>query len=165
MEAKECIVCRRPKLNHECGVCLGGICKKCAVTLEKDSFSFLATVPTELSHKYYCGPCYDEKVAPELQSYTQTMARMRRVIVFMKGQGEETRLMNRKEKPIRVDSCEDKEETLLRLAFIAVRSNCNGLLDVEINPRKVKNAGYSTTLWTGVAIPTHLDEKRFEDQK
>lgn len=165
MDAKECSVCRRPKGVHSCGICEAAVCKKCLVHLEKDSFSFLPIIPKELSHKSYCGPCYDSKVAGQLQTYQHTMARAKQVFVYGKEQGEETRLMSKNEKPLLVEGCVDKDETLLRLAFLAAMNDFNTLLNVVITSKKVRDEGYQKTLWSGTGIPTTLDPKQIEKYK
>lgn len=165
MEKTSCTLCRKPKGVLSCGICKQNFCKKCTETLAKDSFSFFGKIPEALTHRTYCGPCYDEKVAPELFEYQSLMQKAKGVFVFVKGQGEETRLLNRNEKPIRVQACADKDETLLRLAFLAVKANFNTLLDVEISSKKLRDEGYQTTLWSGVGIPTRVDKKRFEEKK
>ncbi len=165
MESKDCSVCRRPKGVFQCGLCAGAVCKKCLVTLEKDSFSFLPKISTDLTHKSYCGPCYDSKVAGELLSYERTMARAKQVFVYGKDQGEETRLMSKNEKPLHVVDCADKDETLLRLAFMAALANFNSLVSVVITSKKVRDEGYQKTLWSGTGIPTTLDAKKIEKYK
>ena len=162
MEALKCNVCRRPKAILSCGILQEPICKKCVVILEKGSFSYLPEIPPELTHKHYCGRCYDDKVAPQLADYESTMARARQLFVYVKGQGEETRLMGRNEKPIRIEHCVDKNETLLRLAFLAARKGFNALLDVEVLAKKVRDEGFQTTSWSASGIPTQLDAKWVE---
>ena len=93
------------------------------------------------------------------------MRRARKVIVYVKNQGEETRLMRRQARPIKVTDCRDRDETLLRLAFFAADAGFNALLDVSIAARKVRNEGYQTMRWDGVAIPTTLDPDRLPDRE
>lgn len=165
MEASVCTSCRRPKAGFECEVCKSLVCKKCAQILKKDSFSFLDPLPAELSHKTYCGACFDEKVGPELASYQQTMARARGVFVFQKTQREETRLMRRSEKPLQVKDCPDRGEALLRLAFFAARAGFNALIDVEITSKKLRNEGYQTSRWSGTGMPTRVDAEKLNREE
>jgi len=155
-----CVSCQKPKGAFACGICQGLSCKKCIQSLAEGSFSFLNQIPADLTHRKYCGRCFDEKVAPELHSYQQAMAKAKKIIVFIKGQGEETRLYKRTEKPVQVVDCRDREETLLRLAFFAARANFNGLVDVTISGEKVRNGAYQTSRWHGTGIPTQIDESK-----
>jgi hypothetical protein len=155
-----CSSCLLPKGVLDCECCQAIQCKNCIQNLPKDSFSFLNPVPQELTHRKYCGRCYDEKVAPALQAYEECMVRAKNVNVFFKTQSEETRLMRRAEKPIRVMDCTDRDETILRLAFMAAEAKFNTLIDVEVTAEKLRNKGYQTTKWHGVGVPTHWDEPK-----
>lgn len=159
MENSNCATCFKPNSQLICGICQAHVCKKCAVFLEEGSFSFLAEIPKDLSHGTYCPSCFNDKVSPELESYNETMERARNVTVFDKNQGKETRLIKRKEQPIRVTNCPDKEEAQLRLAFLAVKANYNTIVDVDIYPQKHRSGSYQTTIWTGVATPVNSNRK------
>jgi hypothetical protein len=56
---------------------------------------------------------------------------------------------------LKVEGCADREEALLRLAFLAVKANYNMLLDVDLTAEKVRNAGYQTSRWQAKGIPVH----------
>ncbi|WP_413613263.1 hypothetical protein [Bdellovibrio sp. HCB-110] len=155
-----CCSCFSAKAPLECGICKSAVCKKCAQFLEEDSFSFLAKIPQDLSFNVYCPQCFDAKVAPELDSYNDTMERAKSIMVFFKDQGKESRLMSRKEPPVQVVDCADREETLLRLAFFAAKANYNGLVDAELTSKKIREGSYQTHKWSGTAIPTHIDPKK-----
>lgn len=68
--------------------------------------------------------------------------------------------MSRKEAPIKIDNCDDREETLLRLAFVAAQKNFDGLVDVELASKKVRDGSYQTHKWSGSAVPTHIESKK-----
>lgn len=116
----------------------------------------MAKVPSDLSHTIYCAPCFDSKVADELVRYNETMERARHINVFEKGQGKETRLIKRKELPVRVSECSDRQETLLRLAFQAAELGYNGIVDVDIRSEKVIVNSYQTTRYSGTGIPANF---------
>lgn len=113
-----------------------------------------------LSHGAYCGPCYDFKVAPELEAYQEAMTAAKNIAVFFKDQSKETRNFKRLEKPYKIEGCEDREETLLRLAFFAVKDNFNAIIDVDITSKKVRTGAYQTQIWSGTAIPTNYITRR-----
>lgn len=158
-----CHICYKPKGHLTCELCLQATCKKCTEKLSKDAFSFLIPLPSELSHQLYCLNCYDEKVLPAKADYDRTMRRARNIAVYVKNQSEETRLMPRSEKPIKVE-CADKDEALLRLAFVTVQKGHNAILDVNISALKVRDGGggYQRSVFTGTGIPTHLDKQTLE---
>ena len=157
-----CVTCQKPKERGgaACGLCEQAVCKSCLQRMGEGAFSFLTDPPPGLLHRTYCGRCYDETVSPALASYEDQMRRARGVLVFFKTQGEETRLMRRLEKPFRVLDCADRDETILRLAFFAAKSNFNALIDVDVTYRKVRNFAYQTTKWEGTAVPTNVDEQK-----
>ena len=159
METQDCSVCRRPKGTLACGICLAPNCKKCVVKLEKDSFYFLPKIPLDLSHKFYCDSCYQAKVVPELENYNTNMAKAKNISVYVRGQGEETRFFKRKEKPITITDCSDKNETLLRMAFLAATENFNTLFDVSITLKKIRDEWYQTKTWSGTGIPTTITNR------
>ncbi|NUN07458.1 MAG: hypothetical protein HUU57_17065 [Bdellovibrio sp.] len=155
-----CCACFGKKANLECGICKGSVCKKCAQFLEEDAFSFMTTRPHELRFSVYCPQCYDATVGPALLEYKETMQRAQEILIFNKDQGKETRLLSRKEPPVQVLECDDREETLLRLAFVAAQGNFNGLIDVDLVSKKVRQGTYQTQKWSGTAVPTFIDPKR-----
>ena len=161
MEAAICTSCQKPKAHFICGICKTKLCKSCVQLLTGNSFSFLQPCPEQLTHGAYCGSCFNEKVAPELESYQEVMVRAENIIVFFKTQGKETRLIKRAEKSLTVTDCEDRDETLLRLAFLAAKANFNGLIDVEITAEKVFDHAYQTKKWSGKGVPAHLDAKKY----
>jgi len=137
-----------------CGACQGDVCKKCVEKLRPARIPYLTPVPPELSHTLYCGRCFDAHVAPALVAYDALVEQARQVNVFSKQQGEETRYFNRDEKPLKVVGGEDRADTLLRLAFLAVQKGFQLLIDVDIHSEKIRNGGYQTTQWTGTGIPS-----------
>jgi hypothetical protein len=162
MEYSLCTVCHSPKGVFVCGHCQEPVCKKCKQAFAKDRFAFLDPIPLELTHKAYCVNCYNRHIEPALEKYENTVARAKAVMVFHKGLGEETRLMSRTEKLLRIEGCLDKNEALLRLAFLAASAGFNALLDVDVSAEKLRNAGYQTTKWHASGVPTTLDPKKYE---
>lgn len=162
MENASCCVCQKPKATLQCGICVSAVCKYCAQFVEEDQFSFLPKTPPDLSHTTYCGPCFDAKVAPEIEAYEQAMKRAKAITVFFTGDSKQTRNFKRIEKPIKVKNCDDREETLLRLAFLAVHAKFNAIIDVEIISEKVRSGAYQTTKYSGKAMPTNVTSERYK---
>lgn len=165
METGRCTSCVNTKAPYTCGKCQGPICKTCVQSLQKNSFPYLNPTPEDLTHKEYCVNCYSSYVGPALDNYNDTIERAKRVMVFHKGLSEETRLMSRAEKPLKLEGCEDKADATLRLAFLAAQKGFNSLIDVDVSPRKIRNAGFQTTKWRAIGVPLTLDEKKYELKK
>jgi hypothetical protein len=155
-----CSVCQKPKSQLHCGHCGAVVCKSCAVFLEEGSFSFYPEVPKVLSHTTYCNPCYTVHILPAQETYAALIEKAKNVLVYDKTQGKETRLMKRLEKPLRISNCPDREETLLRLAFLAAQANFEAIIDVNLTGEKVRDGSYQTTSWSGTGIPTSAPLQR-----
>lgn len=163
-----CASCKQPKASLSCGLCHAAVCKKCVQFLDPETFRYRDVADVRLTHGNYCGPCFVTVVAPELSDYESLLQRARQVVVFMKKKAEESRLMNRSAKPIRVEACADEAETLLKLAYVAARANYNVILDVQVSSEIYRHpGGYQTSRWRGTAIPSQVDPqwlKRTEDR-
>jgi hypothetical protein len=156
---ENCLTCQKPKATLECALCESPICKSCTQYLDDDSFSFLKQIPAELIHRTYCTNCFDEKVSDPLNAYLETMEAAKNVLVFYKNQGKMTRLMKRKEDPVQVVDCHDKDETLLRLAFFAAQAKFNSIIDVDIVAKKIINGSHKSLIFSGTGIPYQCDTK------
>lgn len=160
MESQTCCVCQKPKASLKCGLCESAVCKYCAQFVEAGQFSFLPALPAYLKHTTFCGPCFDAKITPEIESYNEAMEKARNLPVFLTTASKQTRNFKRTEKPLKVVDCADREETLLRLAFLAVKANFNAIIDVDIISEKVRNGSYQTTKYSGTAMPTQLNSAK-----
>lgn len=130
--------------------------------MEADSFAFSAQLPAELSHAVYCNPCFDSKVSGPLAEYEATLEQAKNVYVFMKSQSKESRLIKRKLPAVKVANCDDHDETVMRLAFAAVKLGCNGIVDVDVTAKKEKDGTYQTTKFYGTALPVKVDSGKMD---
>jgi hypothetical protein len=168
MSQTQCMTCLKPKAKLKCAICDGDLCKSCPQFVDEDQFSFLPEVPEFLTKGVYCTTCFDEKIAPEIETYEGIMERARHVYIFDKTQGKETRLFKRNEAPIKVEACADHNETVLRLAFLAAKAHLNAVIDMDISSKKIKDGSYTILKWYGTGIPTlvdgdYLDRKVYAD--
>lgn len=154
----ECMTCQSPKANLKCGVCDSTVCKSCAHFVDEESLIFMQPVPPQLLHDAYCSVCFDQTVEPIQARYRETIERAKNVNVFFKTQGKETRFIRRSEKPLKIANCPDRDETLLRLAFLAAQAGFNALIDVDISSEKVRLGGWQTSKWQGTGIPAKVDD-------
>ncbi|MDB2426097.1 hypothetical protein N9W41_00980 [bacterium] len=163
MTSDTCDVCLTNKTILTCGLCNCHSCKTCSEIVAEETFEFLSKIPEKLSHDVYCPNCYDEVVAPELDSYNGIMKRAEAVDVFDKKQGKESRKYHRKEDPIKVTNCFDREETLMRLAFFAAEKDFDIIVDVDLVSRKVTTAGkHKRLIWEGTAVPVAPSIRRID---
>jgi hypothetical protein len=128
--------------------------------LEANRLSFLVSIPSELNHGAYCGPCFSEIVAPQVKDYDECLEKAKLITVFAIADSKLTRNFKRKEKPFKVNDCADRDEALMRLAFLTVKAGFNALIDVNIESKKIRSGTYQTTLYFGTGIPAQLTSNR-----
>jgi hypothetical protein len=158
MTAAICLVCQKPKANLSCGLCHSAVCKSCAQFLNEDDFAFLPEAERKFANGTYCTPCFDSEIGRELAAYDELRERAGDVTVYFKNQSKETRLFKRSKDILSVPSCADREETVLRLAFLAAQKGYNAIIDVDISAEKVRSkGGYQTSNWRGTAVATNLE--------
>jgi hypothetical protein len=128
--------------------------------IDEERFSFHPALARSFTHSTYCPSCYDQQVAPAAAQYDATMEAAKEILVYEKSQGKETRLIKRIAKPVSVDHCADRNETILRLAFQAALAGYNGIIDVDLKSEKVRDGSYQTTRWSGTGVPTNIESRR-----
>lgn len=165
MSSTSCASCSKPKATLQCGLCHCDLCKYCAEILDPEAFSYLDQLSEELSHSVYCRFCYDANVAKELERYRQDLEAAKDVLVFFDHQGKETRLIKRLADPISVSECKDRDEAIMRLALMAVRSQHNGLVDIHLVSEKVRVGRHQNLKWKAKAIPVHVDPSKLPKDK
>ena len=154
-----CKGCHKSKAPLTCTHCEGALCKACAQFTDELTFQFAEAPPAPGT---YCPPCFDEHVGPRMAEYEDVLARAKDVNVFFRTQGKESRFIRRVEKPITVEECDDKDETVLRLAFKAASAGFNALVDVDLSSRKVIHGKWQTSKWKGTAVPAHVDPEQLK---
>jgi hypothetical protein len=164
MQNAECVCCRKMKANLECEVCNETMCKNCSQHLDKDTFAFLDEVPEILTHSLYCTACFDQEVAPELDSYNEIVERAKNVFVFFVTQRKEIPLIRRSKVTFQVKDQIDRDETILRLGFHAAKDNYNAITEVNVYSQKIRNEAYQTSSWHGSGIPALVDADKIAAQ-
>lgn len=155
-----CRSCRSPKATLACELCHDPLCKACDRFLDADTFSFLNEKPAELSHSHYCPACHQTQIEPALESYDETMERARNTFIFYTTQRKPAPVLRKSKEPVRVASCPDRDETILRLAFRAAEQGFNAVIETDLVSQKIRDAGYQKTAWSGTGIPAEIDETR-----
>ncbi len=164
MSQSECISCRKSKAPYTCEVCNESLCKSCLQRLDADTFSFLAEIPEPLSHTNYCGPCYDEVVAPELDAYEEIKERAKNVYVYFKTQRKEIPLQRKSKEVFKVRDRADRDDTIFRLGFFAAQAGYNAIVEVDVYAEKVRNEAYQNSKWHGSGIAAQIDAEKQDRQ-
>jgi hypothetical protein len=160
----ECIDCRKLKATLECGQCKESLCKKCAVCLPNGAFQMMKEIPESLSHIRYCNSCYSNEVESALSEYEAILERAKRVFVFFKTRKKGIPILKKEKHREIIEACPDRDETILRLAFISASRGMNAIVDVEVESKKIRNEAYQTSSWSGSGIPAQVDESRIYDE-
>jgi hypothetical protein len=148
--------------SRKCQFCDLALSKGEAQYVDETTFPFYKSLPEGVNLGTYCYSCYDRIVGPSLDIYNEKMEKAKNVNVFYFSQSKESRFVRRKERHIEVSNCEDKDDAILRLAFIAVEQGQNTLLDVEITTTKTRNGGWQSSHCGARAIPAIVDEVKLQ---
>ncbi len=162
MSTQECVSCGKPKATLNCEVCGDAVCKKCEQLLPENTFSFLPEVPEDLKHTHYCNNCHDSVVAPELDRYQEVMEQAKGVYVFFTSQKKLPPYTSKEKESFKVDDCDDRDETILRLAFQAAMKGFNAIVDVEVKQEKIRKGAYQTSRWSGRGQGAHVNGDRVD---
>jgi len=119
----------------------------------------LEVVPKMLSHSAYCWNCFSDKVAPELDIYRELHERAKNIDIFKKSQSKESQRIKREHPAVTVKECEDHDETLMRLAVLAAQAGFNGLVDVHVASKKIKNGSYTKIIWSASGVPVRIEDR------
>lgn len=157
MAVQVCAICNKSKPTLACDRCESPTCKKCCEFVDEDRFELLSMLPEELKNKNFCFNCFDGSVVMELQKYEQALELAKDLDVYSDKQGAETRLIKRTEQTLKVNDCEDKEDALMKLAFLAALGGFDTLVDTKISSKKVgQGKSYKKLVWNGSAIPAKV---------
>jgi hypothetical protein len=159
-----CTFCRRSeKPTQPCDLCQEPVCKDCQELLTPETFAFLPEPkPKELTLNRYCPGCFDTHVQPAQTQYEETLETAKQAYFFFKTQKAQLPITKRAQTPLKIESCPDRDETILRLAFLAIREGYNSIVDAEVTSEKVRNEGYQTSRWRGVGTPATVDTEKLE---
>lgn len=95
-----------------------------------------------------------------MAQYNENLERAKDIIVFEKSQGKETRLLKRKEHTLKVEDMADRDELILRLAFMSAVRGFNAIIDLDIKPKKILEGRYQHTVYSGSAVPVNVSDKQ-----
>lgn len=160
-----CISCRSPQTVTTCPLCKEPICKNCVQNLDEGAFALQSTRSAELSHREYCAFCWDQHVAPALERYDALLAQAREVYFFFNTQKKHYPLIRKAKRPVQVENCPDRDETILRLGFLAAEQGYNAIVGGEVKSKKIRNAGYQTSAWFGTGTPALVNAEQLAKQQ
>ena len=84
--------------------------------------------------------------------------------MFFKTQRKEVPLIRRAKEAFRIEECLDRDETILRLAFLAAREGYNAVIEVEVLAEKIRMGSYQTSKWSGTGVAAQIDGAKVDQQ-
>jgi hypothetical protein len=160
-ERPQCTSCDRRPSTRECGMCASALCKACTQFLDAETFSFYAKIPLDLSHAAYCDSCFASIVQPAREELSDDLRRAQDIVVFTVNQRRHLTMTVSKER-LEVKNCKDRNEAFLRLAYFAVKSGRNSLVQVDVYSTKVRDGAYQSSLWHGSGYAADVDLGKLE---
>lgn len=161
---QKCETCRSDDVIDACKLCQNVLCDDCILAPPLHTFSLLETIPEPLSHVVYCRFCYDEQVEPEVVRYAETLEKANESFIFFKTQRKEIPLIRKSKEIMTVVDCDDRDETILRLAFRSAAQGFNAVVGVEVQHQKIRNHQHHTHRWSGSGSPAMIDEHKLDRQ-
>ena len=162
--AAACSSCRSPRLETHCKLCDAPLCRKCVLAPPQGAFFYLWPLPEELSHICYCQNCFQDKVEPALAHYETTLAQAREVFVFFTTQRKAIPVLKKAKEKISIDLQEDRDDTILKLAYLAADQGYNAIVECDLKSEKKRNEGYQHSVWKGSAFPAQVDAEKVEER-
>lgn len=161
MDLLTCVLCEKNKTALRCDACSDVSCKDCVHFIDEDHFEMIALLSEDLKNKTFCNNCYNQGINDQIIGYFELFERAKKVDVFTKVQTKETRRIKRVATPVGVVGCADKEEALLRLAFLTAEQGFDTIVDVELKSKKVgEGKSYKKLVWDGAGIPVDSSLKK-----
>lgn len=122
--------------------------------MDQNIFEYSDLLPKQILDKAMCPNCYDSEAHDIVEKYKEALETAKDVDIYDENQAKATYKMPRHEKPISVADCDNREEVLMRLAFLATLKGFNTLLDVGLQSKKITVSGrYKKLIWSGKGIP------------
>jgi hypothetical protein len=146
-----CAVCNNPKANVTCRSCESKVCKACVEFVGDDTFEHADFTEANSPIGSYCSTCYTTEIVPALEIHSEILERAKEVSVFTTDQGKESRLIKRSDLKLKIDECEDKDDLIMRLAYLAAKAGYNTIVDVDLVYTKKRDGSFKLANWSGTA--------------
>jgi hypothetical protein len=161
-EVQNCASCGAVKASFNCGLCQKNLCKNCVQEVDSHAFSFFSKIPEELKKGNICPTCFEDKILPHKKRFDELLEKANDIYFLTKSYKGYVRVHNKHSKRVIVADCDDRRETIVRLAFFAAELGFNAIIDSEVESKKVRMGKYQSTRWYGSALPAKIDGEQLE---
>lgn len=159
MSTTACTICNNPKANVSCRECDSAVCKSCIEFVGDDVFEFDEYTEENSPVGHYCSTCYTTEIVPRLEVYNEIVERAKEVSVFSTEKGKESRLIKRTDVHLKIDECADKEDLIMKLAYMAAKAGYNSIVDMDLVYTKVRDGSFKLANWSGTATAANLNSR------
>jgi hypothetical protein len=153
-------MCFAAKAKLLCEGCHSSLCKTCAQFVDENRFAFFQETGEDQLIGTYCASCFDKTVVPVAAAYDELMDKAKSLFVYYTEDGKLTRLIKRSDTSFKITTCTDREETILRLAFLAARAGFNAIMDVDVWFEKTREGSFKFLNWVGTGTAAQLEPKK-----
>lgn len=165
MSHSHCSSCSKPKAGYTCALCHCELCKRCTRFLGEGTFAFQSNLAAELQHSSYCDNCFETHVAPAQEHYAEILEQAKEVLIFYSTQKKLPALLSKAPERVTVPECEDRDELILHLGFLAAEQGFNSITDVTLLSRVERNGKHQKTYWRGSGHPAQIDVDKFNQSQ
>ena len=148
--------------TYICGICRKSITKKEAEYVDENEFIYQSNLSENLKHSHYCESCFDEVVKPAKEKYLEILKLAKGMPVLMKSYRGFTPLIKKSRIEVSVSDCPDREDLIMKLAFLSVEQGFNAIIQTDIVCEKVRNNGRQKSKWSGKALPATINTEKLE---
>ncbi len=160
--SNQCVICESKKGLEPCGLCGSHSCKAHVHDLGAEAFSFMTKIPKDLTARLYCPLCFDAKIAEPLARYEELLAKANDIYYLSRDYPGYVHVLRRHTRRVSVPDCDDRRETILRLAYVAAELGMNAIIESEVVARKDNKGKYKSHRWSGTAVPAIIDGEQLE---
>jgi hypothetical protein len=107
----------------------------------------------------------DSVIEPALEAYREQLANAKNAYFFTPAFKKRIPVLKKAKSRVQIKGTPDRDETILRLAFLAIEQGHNAVIEAEVSAQKVRNEGYQKSLWVGSGLPVTIDLTKFEREQ
>jgi uncharacterized protein YbjQ (UPF0145 family) len=122
----------------------------------------MSKIPDVLRQGNVCPACFDQQVRPHQLRMEELLEKAKDVYFLTKAYPGYVRVIQKHTKRVSIDDCDDRRETIVRLAFFAAELGCNAIIEAEVDSKKVSMGKYQSSRWFGSAMPAKIDGEQLE---
>lgn len=157
--SSSCVICNNPKANITCRECDSSVCKSCIEFVGDALFEYDEYTDETSPVGHYCSSCYTTTIVPRLDVYNEIVERAKEVSVFSTEKSQESRLIKRTDVKLKIDECEDKEDLIMKLAYMAAKAGYNSIVDMDLVYTKTRDGSFKLANWSGTATAANLNSR------